>query len=93
MKNDAGITMYDYGDWNERRFDPSPAAERERSGGKFPNTDRSEGNAFNGTGFFDILFLKDFKFTFNVGVSLDETPPDDRTEPPISDSSPMRTVS
>ena len=37
------------------------------------NTDRSEGNAFNGTGFFDILFLKDFKFTFNVGVSLDET--------------------
>lgn len=37
------------------------------------NTNASEGNAFNGTGYFDISFLRDFKFTFNAGVSLDET--------------------
>ena len=37
------------------------------------NTQASEGNAFNGTAFFDISFLKDFKFTFNAGVTLDET--------------------
>ena len=28
---------------------------------------------FNGTAYFDVTFLKDFKFTFNAGVSLDET--------------------
>lgn len=37
------------------------------------NKSESEGNAFNGTGYFDITFLKDFKFTFNGGISLDET--------------------
>ena len=37
------------------------------------NTQASEGNAFNGTAYFDVTFLKDFKFTFNAGVTLDET--------------------
>ncbi len=32
-----------------------------------------EGNAFNGTSYAEVTFLKDFKFTFNAGVSLDET--------------------
>ena len=33
----------------------------------------SEGNALNGTAFAEIAFLKHFKFTFNVGMGLDET--------------------
>ena len=37
------------------------------------NKQEAEGNAFNGTGYIDVTFLKDFKFTFNAGVSLDET--------------------
>ena len=37
------------------------------------NIDRSEGNALNTTGFAEIRFLKDFKFSFNAGVGLDET--------------------
>ena len=33
----------------------------------------SEGNAFTGTGFTEISFLKDFKFTVNAGFGVDET--------------------
>ena len=37
------------------------------------DTNNSEGNAINGTGYLEIDFLKDFKFTFNAGVGVDET--------------------
>ncbi|MBO5876866.1 MAG: TonB-dependent receptor [Bacteroidales bacterium] len=37
------------------------------------DTNNSEGNAVNGTGYVEIDFLKDFKFTFNAGVGVDET--------------------
>jgi TonB-linked SusC/RagA family outer membrane protein len=37
------------------------------------NINNFEGNAFNVTGFAEASFLKDFKFTFNAGVNLDET--------------------
>lgn len=33
----------------------------------------SEGNAFNGTAFAEIKFLKDFTFTLNAGFGVDET--------------------
>ena len=33
----------------------------------------AEGNAFNGTAFAEIKFLKDFTFTFNAGLGMDET--------------------
>ena len=33
----------------------------------------AEGNAFNGTAFAEIKFLKDFTFTFNAGLGVDET--------------------
>lgn len=42
MKNDAGITMYDYGDGMNAGLTPSPAAECERSGG-FPPEHRPFG--------------------------------------------------
>ena len=37
------------------------------------NINNYEGNAFNVTGYAEASFLKDFKFTFNAGVNLDET--------------------
>ncbi|MBR5833886.1 MAG: SusC/RagA family TonB-linked outer membrane protein [Bacteroidales bacterium] len=37
------------------------------------DTNNSEGNAINGTGYFEVKFLKDFTFTFNAGVGVDET--------------------
>ena len=30
--------------------------------------EQSEGNAFTGTGFAEVKFLKDFTFTLNAGV-------------------------
>ena len=73
MRNEAGITMFDYGDgmnagMKRSLFPGSNALSSTRL-----NTNQSEGNAFNGNGFIDISFLKDFKFTLNAGVSLDET--------------------
>ena len=71
LYTDEGIMRYDYGDYAgmERALFPNSNAVSENQ----LNTDESEGNAFNGTGYFDITFLKDFKFTINAGVSLDET--------------------
>ena len=37
------------------------------------DTNNSEGNAITGTGYFEVKFLKDFTFTFNAGVGVDET--------------------
>ncbi|OUN77007.1 SusC/RagA family protein [Alistipes sp. An54] len=66
-----GIMMYDYGrnaGMERSIFTDSNALSDSRL-----DTSNSEGNAFNGTTYFDITFLKDFKFTFNAGVTLDET--------------------
>lgn len=66
-----GIMMYDYGrnaGMERSIFTDSNALSDSRL-----NTSNAEGNAFNGTTYFDITFLKDFKFTFNAGVTLDET--------------------
>ena len=71
LYNEDGIMMYDYGSYAgmERAiFTNSNAVSDNKL-----NTQQAEGNAFNGTGYFDISFLKDFKFTINGGVSLDET--------------------
>lgn len=66
-----GIMMYDYGHnagMERSIFTDSNALSDSRL-----NTSNAEGNAFNGTTYFDISFLKDFKFTFNAGVTVDET--------------------
>ena len=66
-----GIMMYDYGHnagMERSIFTDSNALSDSRL-----DTSNAEGNAFNGTTYFDISFLKDFKFTFNAGVTVDET--------------------
>ena len=71
LYNEDGIKLYDYGQnagMERSIFTNSNALSESRL-----NTQSSEGNAFNGTAYFDITFLKDFKFTFNAGVTLDET--------------------
>ena len=71
--SEEGIKLYDYGNGDNagmvRSLFPNSNALSETR----LNKSLSEGNAFNGTGFVDVSFLKDFKFTFNGGVSLDET--------------------
>lgn len=71
LYNGDGIMMYDYGSYAgmERALFTNSNAVSENQ----LNTNEAEGNAFNGTGYFDISFLRHFKFTVNAGVSLDET--------------------
>ena len=71
LYTEEGIKRYDYGQnagMERSIFTNSNALSESRL-----NTQASEGNAFNGTAYFDVTFLKDFKFTFNAGVTLDET--------------------
>ncbi|WP_308503108.1 TonB-dependent receptor [uncultured Alistipes sp.] len=71
LYTEDGIKRYDYGQnagMERSIFTNSNALSESRL-----NTQASEGNAFNGTAYFDVTFLKDFKFTFNAGVTLDET--------------------
>ncbi len=72
-KDGNGFTMYDFGEGDnagrQRMFlgGANPYAENRL------NTDNYEGNAFTAQGFAEIKFLKDFKFTWNSGVTVDET--------------------
>lgn len=81
MTTEEGITLFDYGDgMNANLSRPIFPGTNALSDTRL-NTLRSEGNAFNGTGFFDINFFKDLKFTFNAGISLDETRGTDVSNP------------
>ncbi len=73
LKDKNGITRYDYGNgenggMSRALFPNSNALSASRL-----DKSQSEGNALNATTFFDISFLKDFKFTFNAGLNWDET--------------------
>lgn len=73
MTDKNGNTMYDYGD--DKSF---YGLTRPFLSGSNPyssvmlDTNQTEGNAFNANGFFEVRFLKDFKFTWNSGVNLAE---------------------
>ena len=72
-KDDMGFSMYDFGEGD------NGGSQRMMLSGANPyaenqlNTDNYEGNAFTAQGFAEIKFLKDFKFTWNSGVTVDET--------------------
>ena len=81
MKDGNGITMYDFGDGK------NGGSNRAFLSGANPyitnvlDTDNYEGNAFTANGFFEVKFLKDFKFTWNSGVTVDETRSNSFTNP------------
>ena len=81
MKDSNGFTMYDFGTGDnagQQRMllsGANPYSENQL------NTDNYEGNAFTANGFFEIKFLKDFKFTWNSGVTVDETRSSQFTNP------------
>ena len=68
-----GYKRYDYGDGanagSNRISNPNANALQ----GSTLNVNNTEGNSFNGTGYVEVRFLKDFKFTFNAGVGVDGT--------------------
>lgn len=74
MTDANGLTMYDYGDaktmptgLSRPVFGNSNALSQ-----NLLDKDKSEGNAFTATGFFEVRFLKDFKFTSNNTVNVNE---------------------
>ena len=81
LRDDNGFKRYDYGDGENggiiRPFLPggNPYSANQL------DVNNSEGNAFNATGFAEITFLKDFKFTINSGVNVDETRTTQTTNP------------
>ena len=70
--NEDGIKLYDYGNGDNAGMERSLFTNSNALSESRLNKQESEGNAFNGTAYFDVTFLKDFKFTFNAGVTLDE---------------------
>ena len=81
LRDDNGFKRYDYGDGeNGGIIRPFLAGGNPYSANQL-DINNSEGNAFNATGFAEITFLKDFKFTINSGVNVDETRTTQTTNP------------
>ena len=78
LRDERGMMRYDYGDsfYNPQTGEgyTRPAYTQANPVSDMQlNINNYEGNAFNVTGYAEASFLKDFKFTFNAGVNLDET--------------------
>ena len=73
MIDEYGLKMYDYGDGRNAGMSRPNAANSNALQGLTLDKNNSEGNALNGSAYFTVDFLKDFDFTFNVGMGLDET--------------------
>lgn len=71
--DENGYRRYDYGDGSNAGMVRPYAANSNALQELWLNSGNSEGHAFNGTGFVEVKFLKDFTFTFNAGVGVDGT--------------------
>ena len=71
--DDMGYKRYDYGNGENAGFIRPYAANSNALQELWLNVGNSEGNAINGTAYVEAKFLKDFTFTFNAGVGVDET--------------------
>ncbi|MBQ8483850.1 MAG: SusC/RagA family TonB-linked outer membrane protein [Bacteroidales bacterium] len=71
--DDMGYKRYDYGNGDNAGLVRPYAANSNALQELWLNVGNSEGNAINGTAYVEAKFLKDFTFTFNVGVGVDET--------------------
>ncbi|MDE6309272.1 MAG: TonB-dependent receptor [Muribaculaceae bacterium] len=67
-----GNQIYDWGDNNAGLTRPVYGQSNAIAASRL-DKNYSESNAFNGTAFVEVRFLKDFKFTANNNVTLDET--------------------
>ena len=73
MKDDNGFLRYDYGDGKNAGFTRPFLPGGNAYSANLLDVNSSEGNAMSATGFAEIRFLKDFKFTWTSGVNVDET--------------------
>ena len=68
-----GFKMYDYGDGANAGAKRPYLANSNAVQAATLDKNNSEGNAFNGSSYAEVKFLKDFTFTFNAGFGLQET--------------------
>jgi len=68
-----GYRRYDYGEGGNGGMVRPYMSNSNAIQASILDRNNAEGNAFNGTAFAEVKFLKDFTFTFNAGVGLDET--------------------
>ena len=73
MQDEHGYKRYDYGSGANGGMQRPVMSNANPLQSLTIDKNNSEGNALNGTAFAEIDFLKDFKFTFNAGVGVDET--------------------
>lgn len=77
LYDERGMKRYDYGDTYSTQtgygFTRPNFTQANPVSDMQLNINNFEGNAFNVAGYAEASFLKDFKFTFNVGVNMDET--------------------
>lgn len=72
IMRDLNGKMYDYGTETAEPGLVRPCYPNSSIQSSMLNQSRVSGNTFNGNGFVDISFLKDFKFTFNAGTTVNE---------------------
>ena len=71
-KDDNGYKRYDFGAGDNAGLTRPNSTNSNPLQSLTLDKNHSEGNAINGTAYVDITFLKDFKFSLNAGVGLDE---------------------
>ena len=64
---------YDYGEGSNAGLTRPYMGNANALQGAVLDKNNAEGNAFNGTAYAEVKFLKDFTFTFNAGLGTDET--------------------
>ena len=73
MIDSYGYKMYDYGDGKNADAQRPVFPQSNALQAATLDKNNSEGNAFNGSAYAEVKFLKDFTFTFNAGLGLQET--------------------
>lgn len=68
-----GIKRYDYGDGENAGLQRPVFGQSNAISSTILDTNKYNGNALSGSGFVEIRFLKDFKFTSNNSVDYNET--------------------
>lgn len=72
MTDRYGFQMYDYGTGTNAGAVRPYLSNSNALQSAILDKNNSEGNAFNGTAYAEVKFLKDFTFTFNAGIGLQE---------------------
>lgn len=81
MVDKNGITRYDYGDKGNAGLGRPILSGGNAYSANLLDTQNAEGNAMTATGFAEVRFLKDFKFTWTSGVNVLESRSSSYTNP------------